>query len=198
MNTADHGGDKADDLLAEAIVDDAVRRRRARGWDRRRALDDVDEASTLAANVGAQVELAVASGEELRGTLSFVGARVVHLEAVAATHWIRADAVIAVAPASGRIAGPSEAAPPAAAVDVPSDVPSDVSSDVSTGAPDPPLASLLADLVDDDRSVELHLSGGVVLIGVVDAVGRAVVVSDPTGERCVVAPDAVISVALPA
>ena len=194
MNTADHGGEKADDLLAEAIVDDAVRRRRARGWDRRRALDDVDVASTLAANVGAQVELAVASGEELRGTLSFVGARVVHLEAVAATHWIRADAVIAVAPASGRIAGPSEAAPPAAAIDVPSDVPSDVSS----GAPDPPLASLLADLVDDDRSVELHLSGGVVLIGVVDAVGRAVVVSDPTGERCVVAPDAVISVALPA
>ena len=190
MNTADHGGEKADDLLAEAIVDDAVRRRRAQGWDRRRALDDVDMASTLAANVGAQVELVVASGEELRGTLTFAGARVVHLEAVAATHWIRADAVIAVAPATGRLAGPSEAPPPAAAAPG--------ASAVSSGAPDPPLASLLADLVDDDRSVELRLSGGVVLIGVVEAVGRSVVVSDPTGEHCVVAPDAVISVALPA
>ena len=176
MNTADHGGEKADDLLAEAIVDDAVRRRRAQGWDRRRALDDVDVAATLSENVGSQVELVATTGEELRGTLAFADASVVHLEAVGATHWIRADAVVAVAPASGRLAGAASSA---------------VSSDA-------PLTSLLADLVDDDRSVELHLSGGAVLIGVVEAVGRSVVVSDATGERCVIAPDSVLSVTLPA
>ena len=194
MNTADHGGEKADDLLAEAIVDDAVRRRRAQGWDRRRALDDVDVASTLSENVGGQVELAAATGEELRGTLTFAGARVVHLEAVAATHWIRADAVVAVAPTSGRLAGPSGTT----SADGGGDAGSEAPAAAPPAASDLPLASLLADLVDDDRSVELHLSGGVVLIGVVEAVGRSVVVSDPTGERCVIAPESVLSVTLPA
>ena len=60
-----------------------------------------------------------------------------------------------------------------------------------------PLVSLLADLVDDERSVELHLRGGVACFGVVEAVGRAIVLTDPTGTRSVVEPDAVVSVTLP-
>ncbi len=179
MNTTGHGGDNADDLLADAIVDDAVRRRRAEGWGRRRALDDVDVAATLAECVGEQVVVLVATGEELRATITFAGPLTVHLEAVASTHWVRTDAIVAVTPISGRLAAPSGAS-----------LPSGASGDV-------PLVSLLADLVDDERSVELHLIGGTVLIGVVAAVGRSVVVSDPAGNSSAVDPDAVRSVTLP-
>ena len=177
MNSADHGGDTADELLAEAIVDDAVRRRRAEGWGRRRALDDVTVAATLLECVGEQVVALVATGEELRGTVTFAGARVVHLDAVGTVHWIRADAVVAVTPTSGRLAAPAATS--------------------AGNADDPPLTSLLADLLDDERTVELHFVGGATLSGVVSAVGTSLVVADPAGNRSVVDPEAVLSVTLP-
>ncbi len=178
VNSADHGGDNADRLLAEAIVDDAVRRRRAANWDRRRALDDVTVGGTLAANVGGTISLVVTTGEELAGTVLLAGTHVVHLEAVGALHWVRADSIVAVTPGSGRLASTTSGAIPAVLADE-------------------PIPSLLADLVDGGRTVELRLDGGAVLRGTIEAVGESIVVADSAGARSVVQADAVVTVALP-
>ena len=172
VNTGDHGGVNPEDLLAEAIVDDAVRRRRAEGWSRRRALDDVTIAATLLASVGDDVSLHVATGERLHGTVVAAGPGVVVVERNTAEHWIRTDAVIAVTPDTEQLA-----------------------SGVSTGDPGE-LASLIADQVDSDRTVTVRLTGGMALTGVVTAVGTSLVLTLPDGRRSVVELDAVLSAEL--
>jgi len=177
VNTADHGGENPDAFLAGAIVDDAVRRRRAERWGRRAALDDVTVVGTLAACVGEEVVTRLATGQEVRGTVTFVGTEVVQIDAVRSVHWIRADAILAVTPSSGRIA---------ALPDTP----------WAGDQHDRPLASLLADLVDDGRPVEVHLAGVAAITGMVDAVGASLVLTDSMGHRSVVGLDTVLSVTL--
>lgn len=171
MNTGDHGGVNPEDLLAEAIVDDAVRRRRADGWARRRALDDVTVDATLRSSVGESVAIVLTTGEQLRGTVLAAGPTVVVIESNESEHWVRADAVVAVTSEAEQLA-----------------------SQVPTTGHEVGLSSLLADLVDTNRSVTVRVPGAAALVGVVTAVGTSLVLTHPGGRRSVVELDSVLTV----
>lgn len=169
------GPASVEELLADALVEDAVEGRRRERWLRRRLAEEASVAGALSGAVGTQVLVHLLSGQRLRGVVGWVGHDVVELAPAPGTAqrcWVALAAVAGV-----------EADHPLAAAGPPT--------------ADRTLAEVLTDLCDSGLTVVVGLLGGSEVSGELTSVGDTLGVRGPGGRRwAYLSPGAVASVSL--